>query len=37
MVESESIILTLRELFVLVCLIAIFVWIGYELTRASRG
>jgi hypothetical protein len=34
--ESEGIILTARELFVLVALVAVFVWIAWEVVRSSR-
>ena len=34
---GEAIVATARELFVLAVLVAFFVWIGYQITRASRS
>jgi hypothetical protein len=34
--KSEGIILTARELFVLVALVVVFVWIGWQVLKASR-
>jgi len=33
---GESIVLAAREIFVLVLLVAVFVWIAYELTRTRH-
>jgi hypothetical protein len=33
---GEGIILTARELFVLIALVAIFAWVAYEVVKASR-
>jgi hypothetical protein len=34
--ESEGIILTAREVFVLVALVAVFLWMAWEVVKASR-
>jgi hypothetical protein len=34
--ESEGIILTAREVFVLIALVAVFAWVAWEVLKASR-
>jgi hypothetical protein len=34
--KSEGIILTVRELFVLVALVAVFIWIAWEVVKTTR-
>jgi hypothetical protein len=37
MVARESLILAAREVFVLIALVAVLIWIGYVITRGSRS
>lgn len=34
--ESEGIVLAAREIFVLVVLVAVFIWIAWEVAKTSR-
>jgi hypothetical protein len=34
--KGEGIVITAREIFVLVALVAVFIWLGWEVVKASR-
>jgi hypothetical protein len=36
MVARESLILAAREMIVLIVVVAVLVWVGYEIVRVSR-